>query len=280
MADSARRYHGPSTGINWCEEDYAKTKYIAEFWNTFTNIVYVYVGLKSLLLCRQKRLPTRFYLIACFILLTGITSGMFHATLHLKHQRLDEIFENASMISIFHTLSSLSIYSTTTSTELYVVWHFFLCTMGIVFCAYFLFCEIHLIGISIWSGRVLYQFALSPKERCLGKLKSGGSQRGATKGSLMLQRVNRTLLLALLGGVCWLLDRLACEQLSKFRFGYVQLHAWWHVFTGLALHEIFVLAAALHMYRYRKVKTDGEDVDTPLHYVVPLKHRFMLSQLV
>ena len=29
-------------GINWCESDYKKTKYIAEFYNTFTNIVYVY----------------------------------------------------------------------------------------------------------------------------------------------------------------------------------------------------------------------------------------------
>ena len=280
MANPAVRYYGPSTGINWCEKDYVKTKYIAEFWNTVTNIVYVYIGLKSLLLCRQKRLPTRFYMIACFILLTGITSGLFHATLHLEHQRLDEIFENASMISIFHTLSSLSIYSTTTSIELYVVWHFFLCTLGIVFCGYFLFCEIHLIGISIWSGRVLYAFAINPKERCLGEPKGTGSQRGGYKGFLLLQRVKRTLLLALIGGVCWLLDRLACEQLSQFRFGYVQLHAWWHVFTGLALHEVFVLTAALHMFRYRKVKTGGQDIDGPLHYVVPLKHPFMLSQLV
>ena len=141
MANPAVRYYGPSTGINWCEKDYVKTKYIAEFWNTVTNIVYVYIGLKSLLLCRQKRLPTRFYMIACFILLTGITSGLFHATLHLEHQRLDEIFENASMISIFHTLSSLSIYNTTTSIELYVAWHFFLCTIGIVFVRTFCFAK-------------------------------------------------------------------------------------------------------------------------------------------
>ena len=110
---------------------------------------------------------------------------------------------------------------------------------------------------------MLYAFAINPKERCLGEPKGTGTQRGGYKGFLLLQRVKRTLLLALIGGVCWLLDRLACEQLSQFRFGYVQLHAWWHVFTGLALHEVFVLTAALHMFRYRKVKTGGQDVDGP-----------------
>ena len=34
------------------------------------------------------------------------------------------------------------------------------------------------------------------------------------------------IVLTLIGGICWLLDRIACEPLKSFRFGYIQLHAW------------------------------------------------------
>ena len=210
-------------GINWCESDYKKTKYIAEFYNTFTNIVYVYVGIKAILISRQKKLPLRFYLIAYFVLFTGITSALFHATLQLTHQRLDEIFENASMISIYHTVSSLSIYNTTTSIELYILFHVAFCIIGILFVTYFLFCEIHLIGISILSGKLLYNIVTNNEEQHQGKHK------------LLLYRVKRILFLTLIGGICWLLDRIACEPLKSFRFGYIQLHAWCkfcvHIYT-------------------------------------------------
>jgi hypothetical protein len=206
-------YYGPATGINWCERDYDKTKYVAEFWNTLTNLVYIYVGINAILICKKRKLPLRFYLISYFFLFTGVTSALFHATLHITNQRLDEIFENASMISIYHTLSSLSIYTTTTSIDLYILSHVFCCCIGILFVTYFLFCEIHLIGISIISGRLMYNIVLNQNHNGKGNEK-------------LLYRINRILFLTIAGGICWLLDRVACEQLNHVQFGYIQLHAW------------------------------------------------------
>ena len=55
-----------------------------------------------------------------------------------------------------------------------------------------------------------------------------------------------------------------------------------HVFTGLALHEVFIITVALHLYRYRKVKIDNNDksVKDASHYMKPLKNYFTLSKLV
>ena len=91
---SSERLYGEATGINWCEKDYQVTPYICEFWNTCTNIVYVYFGLYCLRETWRLKLPRRFAWFSVFILLTGAFSALFHATLWMLGQKLDEIFES------------------------------------------------------------------------------------------------------------------------------------------------------------------------------------------
>jgi hypothetical protein len=47
---------------------------------------------------------------------------------------------------------------------------------------------------------------------------------------------------SVLGFICWLVDRLACDLLSP----HLQLHAWWHVFIALAAQQAFVLSVMTH----------------------------------
>ena len=67
--------------------------------------------------------------------------------------------------------------------------------------------------------------------------------------------MKRALVVTVVGGACWLADRIMCQQVQA-----VQLHAWWHVLTAIALHEAFSIAAALHLsrddQRVRKVSID------------------------
>jgi hypothetical protein len=48
---------------------------------------------------------------------------------------------------------------------------------------------------------------------------------------------------SLIGFGCWLVDRLACDLVGQIP----QLHAWWHVFVSLGLHQAYVCSVALHL---------------------------------
>jgi len=77
---------------------------------------------------------------AAFILLTAVASALFHATLLLRWQRVDETFEN--MILIFMLRGS-------DSSVRPALLHAAAATAGIVFASCILFCEVHLVGMAI-----------------------------------------------------------------------------------------------------------------------------------
>ncbi len=95
--------------IDWCEANYEVTRYIAEFWNTISNIVMIVFPIYSLFWTynhiqfakKNKRLtpfgnnhfsiPTSVILVQISLILVGIGSWMFHMTLLYHMQLLDEL---------------------------------------------------------------------------------------------------------------------------------------------------------------------------------------------
>jgi len=75
-------YWGDTTAtLDWCEKNYEVSWYIAEFWNTVTNLSMIIPPLWGIHKCLQRGLETR-YLVGFFaLLLVGIGSTMFHMTL-------------------------------------------------------------------------------------------------------------------------------------------------------------------------------------------------------
>ncbi|POW01863.1 hypothetical protein PSHT_12350 [Puccinia striiformis] len=85
-------YWGPSTSsIDWCEANYAITRYIAEFTNTLSNLVFVSWALYGVKKCRDEKLPLPLALCQVGIALVGIGSFLFHATLRYEYQLGDEL---------------------------------------------------------------------------------------------------------------------------------------------------------------------------------------------
>ncbi|RNA17485.1 alkaline ceramidase 3 [Brachionus plicatilis] len=100
-------YWGNRTAtIDWCENNYEVTHYVAEFWNTLSNFVLilfplygVYWSLKHIHFSKKHSTSDRKYfkiptsLILCHVGLTmvGIGSWMFHMTLLYPMQLLDEL---------------------------------------------------------------------------------------------------------------------------------------------------------------------------------------------
>ena len=82
---------GPAT-MDWCEENFQTTRYIAEFWNCTSNCVMVGLALFGVRgAYRAGVRKPRFY--ACFfgLLAVGAGSALFHGTLLYLGQLLDEI---------------------------------------------------------------------------------------------------------------------------------------------------------------------------------------------
>jgi len=93
-------------GIDWCEDNKPSTNFLGveELYNTFTNGFYVIVAL--VLFFQNPNSNSTFnklYGAFCFfVLMTGVTSGIFHATLTKRAQKADEFFENACLVSLYH----------------------------------------------------------------------------------------------------------------------------------------------------------------------------------
>src|SRR5277367_4944329 len=77
--------------IDWCEPNYVYSRYIAEFWNTISNLIFLVMGFYGIKYCRINRLPSVYYYTFLTYMLIGVFSAYFHATLTIYGQLLDEI---------------------------------------------------------------------------------------------------------------------------------------------------------------------------------------------
>ena len=79
-----------SSTIDWCGSNYVYSNYIAEFWNTVSNILYIIVYFLSFRSFKYIDCKKNDRLLNTLLLSTGISSFYFHATLSLFGQILDE----------------------------------------------------------------------------------------------------------------------------------------------------------------------------------------------
>ncbi|KAJ2012659.1 hypothetical protein GGI06_004077, partial [Coemansia sp. S85] len=77
--------------IDWCEENYVVCKYIAEFWNTVTNVAFFSLAIFGMWKVRSTRQESRFLLCYMGMLIVGLGSWFFHMTLQYQWQLADEL---------------------------------------------------------------------------------------------------------------------------------------------------------------------------------------------
>ncbi|CAF0821802.1 unnamed protein product [Rotaria sordida] len=82
-----------SSDVDWCEPNYVVTEYIAEFWNTVSNIFFFLVPPLMIILFASysKRVANGITILWILLIVIGIGSVYFHATLSLAGQLVDEI---------------------------------------------------------------------------------------------------------------------------------------------------------------------------------------------
>lgn len=79
------------SSVDWCEENYARSPYIAEFFNTLSSLAILALGVLGALIARRRHFEQRVVVAYLFMAVIGLASALFHATLTWVGQALDEL---------------------------------------------------------------------------------------------------------------------------------------------------------------------------------------------
>ncbi|KUI56508.1 Alkaline ceramidase 3 [Cytospora mali] len=230
----------PSSKANFCEEDYAITKYVAEFINTLTNLAYVYYALKSPSRPGHRGRYFGLDFGAVSLILVGIFSFIFHATMHQDTQFLDEMsmfFLGAALLQPLYTtgfsVATKRAITTTLISVLVAVSAVYYQRKDVL---------IHSVSFSIMEmliwPRVLYMIYFR-----------GRAQLEKSRLAKQFWKATGIMVLAI---VLWLIDLELCYPLRDIRefvglpWAFVfEFHGWWHVLTAMAAARYIKLVREL-----------------------------------
>jgi len=222
---------GPSL-LDWCEPNYVYSNFIAEFFNTWTNLPYIFIGFITMFNLPPSSVFQRVKLAGLALSAIGFGSMYFHGTLTRRGQAADElaiVYWEASLLFTLLETRLNRIFGRNSTLQ----W------IGLLF---LLFCETVLYGfMDVYPqlGWALYHpLHVSVSIINVGLL------------SLNMNNCKRTAFLIKLGltliaiaFAAWLLDMFACESTK-----HLHLHAFgWHFLSAAAiacLHSAVVLHVA------------------------------------
>lgn len=227
-------YWGPVTAtIDWCEENYLFSPYIAEMINSLTNIAFVMLALQHLYSVIRNNHGWLYIYICIGFALVGVGSFLFHMSLLYEYQLMDELpMVYVTVLPLGYLLG----LDRPEGTAKY--WHVATAVATALFTYIYIF---------IWRNPVFHQIYYAA-------INFGVIYLTITKiRKLITEDQVRTLeykLLALafglfgLGFIIWNIDNEFCSPISDFRrnvLGFplgvlTEGHGWWHIFTGLGIY--------------------------------------------
>ncbi|TPX47423.1 hypothetical protein SeMB42_g02363 [Synchytrium endobioticum] len=227
----------PSSTVDWCEENYVVSPHVAEYWNTFSNLVFlvlVAIGLDS---CRRCNSEWRFVVAYINLGLVGLGSMLFHGTLLYESQLLDELPMLYGMAAFLFCVfqmwpperhSTILAISLISLSLLITMWY--LSTRNFLIFALAFFCELMLAAIT----PIFYIRSLAPMH-----------PKDATR---LARTFAGTWLSFASAFALWIADNTMCESLREWRthVGYPlriasEFHACWHLLTAYAVYSGIVV---------------------------------------
>ncbi|KAH8656848.1 ceramidase [Ilyonectria robusta] len=229
MDAATPRFWGAQTSyLNFCEQDYVVTKYIAEFINTLSSLVYVVYGFYGLFNGRQNS-PTGPRLVSyCGLIGVGVCSGAYHMTLKYHTQMSDELSMHLLTTPLVYRV--LTFNTSPQRTKLVGVITLTLFTITMV--AHMVMDEFILHAVMFGLSVVIITVRITQliPQRFSDPVVRKTLQTTARMGCLSF----------LFGYTLWLIDEFACRMLTDVRHlvglpiaFLFELHGWWHVFTAL-----------------------------------------------
>ncbi|KAF8014279.1 hypothetical protein BT93_H0192 [Corymbia citriodora subsp. variegata] len=214
MEDGLSSFWGPVTSIDWCEKNYVHSSYIAEFFNTVSNIPGILLALIGLVNALRQCFEKRFSVLHISNIILAIGSMLYHATLQQVTHQGDEtpmVWEILLYIYILHSPDWH--YRSTMPTFLFLYGAAFavlhsLIRFGIGF-------KIHYAILCLLCIPRMYKYYIHTED-------------------VTAKRLVRLYVATIsLGSLCWLFDRLSCKRISQWYIN-PQGHALWHMLMGFS----------------------------------------------
>lgn len=233
----------PTSTLDWCETNYEVTVYVAEFWNTISNVVMIIPPLLGCLRSLKEEMEHRVTLSYFALFCVGIGSWCFHMTLLYEMQLLDELpMIWGSIVFVFvlfeaytppgqqsHKLVTLLVFYSVFVTVIYV-------TMKSPL--------IHQTAYAILVLTLVYK-AIDVALKC-----DKWSRKMVVLGTIIYAT----------GFILWNIDNLFCHHLRYIRYllpvglkPLAQFHLWWHFLSGYSTYLHIVFASYI---RYKYLKKD------------------------
>ncbi|MES1910137.1 MAG: hypothetical protein MHM6MM_002791 [Cercozoa sp. M6MM] len=245
------------SNIDWCEEDYAVTPLVAEFWNTLSSLPMVFMGICLCVASARSRPNERRFLFAgASLAVVGAGSTLFHATMRRWAQAADELPMLYACAVLFYLLMDVP------SEKQPKALRFDRTNLAI-------FCVVYAVGMTLlyacfpenyWIFLVGYSLLLYSVTGL-----SGANLYFRWK-ELEHTRVRKLFLASMVsyfsGVALWLIERRFCEVVRP-----LQLHAWWHVGAGVGTFLWINFAVALRAHLTRRHVTEHK-----LLGLLPLLH--------
>lgn len=224
---------GPAP-IDWCEPNHPDDNpfNVQEFHNTWTNIAYVLAGAIPLVYSwtRHQHLEQDpLYTLSCLsVILTGITSTWFHATLIYAAQKSDEFFESCAVLFMAYSMGFPLVSTEPIPNRNEYKWkrlviamtHCTLLGLGVLYIPE-VFCEVHLLGAVLCA---VYFFGVK-RIPAISDLKVRANAKKYSDTGVLVSAI---------GFAFWIIDMAFCNEFVQG----LHLHAYaWHFCTAYGLYN-------------------------------------------
>ncbi|KAL2810883.1 alkaline phytoceramidase [Aspergillus granulosus] len=259
-------FWGPQTSyLNFCEEDYVLTKYVAEFVNTFSSFVFIIYGLYGLRKLHGNRQATVSRSIPYFGLMgVGVCSAGYHMTLKYHTQMSDELSMHLLTTPLLYRL--LTFKASPQRTRL--IGSILLVEFAVVMVVHMVMDEFLLHAVTFGLG--VYLIATRALKIIPMQISNPSIRKNVRNIALF------GCFCFVFGYMVWLIDEWACSQLTNIRHSVgvplaflFELHGWWHIFTAIGG---YVAVAVVDFITSGEVNNDPTD---NLAWPLPLAARFL-----
>jgi dihydroceramidase len=225
-------FWGPVTSsVDWCEANYAHSRFICEWFNTFSSLAMLAAGTAGFALHRREpAVDKRFLLAFGLVVLVGVGSVAFHATLRFRFQMLDEVpMLYVALVVVYALVENRPQRR-----------------FGLTFQAALVLWGLILTALStLTRGRVQFiAFQASFGSLELYALAAMVRTARTTTSAPVRRLLHAGLAIYVLGILFWLTDLRWCRVLQHLGpLPNPQLHAWWHVLASWGLYLVILALA-------------------------------------
>ncbi|MBA0764667.1 hypothetical protein Gotri_013992 [Gossypium trilobum] len=243
MEDGLSSFWGPVTSTDWCEKNYVYSSYIAEFFNTISNVPGILLALIGLVNALRQRFEKRFSVLHISNMILAIGSMIYHSTLqHVGTEYADPV--DAFIFTFVSSLHSGLIVAGQLDQQqqgdetpmvwemllyFYILyspdWHYRSTMPTFLFFYGALYAVVHALFRFGFGFKVHYIIL------CLLCIPRMYKYYIYTKDVSAKRLAKLYVVTLLLGSICWLSDRVFCKEISHWHFN-PQGHALWHILMG------------------------------------------------